>query len=111
MTRRILIVDDDHEMVRTLRDIFHLRGWDTGEAYSGEEAIDAQQTQGFDRVIMDIKMPGIGGLAARQALHRQFPQLPIILMTAQRPADLDAGDAPVIAKPIDLPALFTMLDS
>jgi DNA-binding response OmpR family regulator len=42
MKSRILIVDDDHDMVRTLRDILRHRGWETGEAHSGNEAMEAQ---------------------------------------------------------------------
>lgn len=110
MSRRILIVDDDKEMVRTLRDIFSLRGWDTGVAYSGQEAIDAQKQAPFDRVLMDVKMPGIDGVAAHKVLKRLFPKLPVVLMTAHRVADVEATTAKIVTKPLDLPALFTMLD-
>ena len=107
---RILIVDDDREMVRTLRDIFNLRGWDTGEAYSGEEAITAQKNTPFDRVLMDIKMPGLDGIAAHKALRRLFPRLPVVLMTAHRVSDVGETTAHIVTKPLDLPALFAMLD-
>ena len=111
MSRRILIVDDDRDMVRTLSDIFKLRGWDTGQAYSGDEAISAQQAGAYDRVLMDIKMPGLDGIAAHKSLIRMFPKLLVVLMTAHRVADLDYTSAPVITKPIDLPALFAMLET
>ena len=111
MTRRILIVDDDRDMVRTLCDIFKLRGWDTGQAFSGDEAITAQKTGKYDRVLMDIKMPGLDGIAAYKALSRLFPKLPVVLMTAHRVADVEHTSARVITKPIDLPALFAMLEA
>ena len=111
MSRRILIVDDDRDMVRTLRDIFRLRGWDTGEAYSGDEAISAQQASAFDSVLMDIKMPGLDGIAAYKSLSRLFPKLPVVLMTAHRVADVEHTSARVVTKPLDLPALFTMLET
>ena len=111
MSRRILIVDDDRDMVRTLCDIFRLRGWDTGEAYSGDEAINAQQTAGYDRVLMDIKMPGLDGIAAYKSLSRLFPTLPVVLMTAHRVADVEHTSARVVTKPIDLPALFAILET
>ena len=111
MTRRILIVDDDRDMVRTLCDIFKLRGWDTGQAFSGDEAITAQKTGGYDRVLMDIKMPGLDGIAAHKALSRLFPKLPVVLMTAHRVADVEHTSARIITKPIDLPALFAMLET
>lgn len=111
MSRRILIVDDDRDMVRTLRDIFRLRGWDTGEAYSGDEAITAQKASAYDRVLMDIKMPGLDGIAAYKSLSRLFPKLPVVLMTAHRVADVEHTSARVVTKPLDLPALFNLLES
>jgi DNA-binding NtrC family response regulator len=111
MSRSILIVDDDRDMVRTLRDIFRLRGWDTGEAYSGDEAITAQKASAYDRVLMDIKMPGLDGVAAYKALSRLFPKLPVVLMTAHRVADVEHTSARVVTKPLDLPALFNILES
>ena len=111
MSRRILIVDDDREMVRTLCDIFKLRGWDTGEAYSGDAAINAQKAGGYDRVLMDIKMPGLDGIAAYKVLSRLFPKLPVVLMTAHRVADVEHTSARIVTKPIDLPALFAMLET
>jgi two-component system NtrC family response regulator/two-component system nitrogen regulation response regulator GlnG len=111
MSRRILIVDDDRDMVRTLCDIFTLRGWDTGKAYSGDEAIDAQKTSAYDRVLMDIKMPGLDGISAYKSLSRLFPKLPVVLMTAHRIADVEQTSARVVTKPLDLPALFNMLET
>lgn len=110
MKGRILIVDDNRAMVRTLRDILRLRGWDTGEAYSGDAAVKAQQEQPFDRVLMDIKMPGLDGIAAYKKLRRLFPRLTVILMTAHRIAEVEEVATRVIAKPLDLPALFDLLD-
>ena len=110
MSRSILIVDDDRDMVRTLCDIFRLRGWETGEAYSGQEAIEAQKEHPFDRVLMDVKMPGVDGVSAHKVIHGLFPELPVILMTAHRVADVEPTGAKVIAKPLDLAALFQLLD-
>lgn len=111
MKRRILIVDDDRAMVRTLSDILRLRGWETGEAYSGSEAIAAQKVQPYDHVLMDVKMPGIDGVAAYKALRRLFPRLPVVLMTAHRVADIEESAAQVMGKPLDLPALFALLEA
>lgn len=110
MSRSILIVDDDRDMVRTLCDIFRLRGWETGQAYSGQEAIDAQKQRPFDRVLMDVKMPGVDGVSAHKIMNGLFPKLPVILMTAHRVGDVEPTGARVLAKPLDLPALFQLLD-
>lgn len=115
MKPRVLVVDDDRLITRTLCDILRFRGWEAVAAYSGEEAIATQRKDGYTYVLMDMKMPGIGGLAAYRAMKSAEPQLRVILMTAFAPVEsmqkaLDEGVWRVISKPIDLPALFAMLD-
>ena len=110
MKSRILIVDDDPDMVTTLRDILRLRGWETGEAHSGNEAMEAQYRRPFDCVLMDIKMPGIDGVSASKVMRREFPELRVILMTAHEQTNVD-DTARIISKPLDLPALFELLES
>ena len=115
MRPRILVVDDDREMVKTLCDILRLHGWDTAEAYSGQEAIEAQERFGHSCVLMDIKMPGIDGLEAFKVMRETFPELRVILMTAHSSPDsmqhaVSQGAYRVVAKPLDLPALVALLE-
>ena len=115
MTRRILVVDDDHAMVRTLRDILTLQGWETEGAYSGEEAVQAACTHRYPVVLMDIKMPGMDGVEAFKAIKQGCPPAPtVILMTAHSTAETleEArleGATHVLSKPIDLPSLMELL--
>ena len=114
MKPSILVVDDDPAMVRTLCDIFTLQGWDVGAAYSGEEAIEKQRERPHGFVLMDIRMPGIDGIEAYKAIHRQSPSTRVILMTAHATPEavqhaIDEGVWRVMPKPIDLPSLFRML--
>jgi two-component system sensor histidine kinase BarA len=114
MSPRILVVDDDRAMVKTLADIFRLRGWEVAAAHSGEEAVAVQRVQLFPHVLMDIKMPGIDGIAASRTIKEIAPSTHVILMTAHTaPEDLlsarTAGVATVLPKPIDLNSLFSML--
>jgi DNA-binding NtrC family response regulator len=115
MRPRILVVDDDREMVRTLCDILRLHGWETGEAYSGEEALELQREHEYPCVLMDIKMPGIDGISAFKAMKEAFPNCRVILMTAHGLPDVMAraareGPYRVVPKPLDLPALLALLD-
>lgn len=115
MRPRILVVDDDREMVRTLVDILRLHGWDTAEAYSGEEALAQQAEQKYPCVLMDIKMPGIDGISAFKAMKEAFPATRVILMTAHGLPDVMAqaareGPYRVVPKPLDLAALLALLD-
>lgn len=115
MTRRILVVDDDRAMVKTLCDIFRLRGWEPSGAYSGKEAVNLQQTDPFPVVLMDIKMPEMDGLTASKVMKRENADLRIFLMTAHigpyavREVMRD-GEYLVVQKPIDLPSLLSMLE-
>ncbi len=81
---RVLVVDD-HDLVRTgitrmLADIDGLQV--LGQAESGEEALKKVRELKPDVVLMDVKMPGIGGLEATRKLMRSQPDLKIIAVTA-----------------------------
>ena len=110
----ILVVDDDRAMVRTLCDIFRRRGWQPTAAYSGEQALETQQHHRFDWVLMDVKMPGLDGIATFKKMRETAPGQRAILMTAHTSAESTeearrSGVSGVIPKPIDLPALFDAL--
>jgi two-component system response regulator FlrC len=113
--RRILIVDDDRQMVETLSDVLRLRGWDPEGAFSGEEAIDVLRRGPFAAVVMDIKMPGIDGVTALKRMRDEWPELPVVLMTAHASKDLiveaeQAGAARVFPKPVEPAVLLQHLD-
>ena len=110
----ILIVDDDRDMVRTLCDIFRLRGWESLGAHSGEEAVEQQRQERHPVVLMDVKMPGMDGLTAFREMKRDTPGTRVILMTAYLSEDVRAdaereGAWRVIQKPVDLASLFALL--
>jgi CheY-like chemotaxis protein len=113
MKPRILVVDDDKSMVKTLCDILRLRGWQVHAAHSGEEAVAIMRATPSSHVLMDIKMPGIDGIAASQAIRDSAPDTRVILMSAHSsPGEIDQARATgvrFISKPIDLPSLFAML--
>lgn len=114
MTDRILIVDDDPLMVRTLCDVLRRRGYDTEGLSSGEAAIAAAESDCPSAVVMDIKMPGISGVDAFRALRARRPGLQVILMTAYSAPDIladaaRAGVEHILHKPFALPLLLEML--
>ena len=101
-------------MVKTLCDILRLRGWDAEAAHSGEEALAIMSATPFPIVLMDIKMPGIDGISASQAIRDAVPDTRVILMSAHSsPEEIDhvrsKGSVRFLSKPIDLPSLFAML--
>jgi len=101
---RILIVDDDSSIRRALHNTLHGMGFVVDDASSGEAAMDAVQDTGYDVVLMDINMPGIGGIRACREIRKNLPRLGIIMLTVRdREEDkisaLDAGADDYITKP------------
>jgi len=108
------VVDDDRQMVRTLCDVLQRRGYQPHGVHSGEEAVQALSAEPWKAVIMDIRMPGMSGVAACRAMRAQQPDLRVILMTAYSSPDVladaaAAGVEQVLPKPLVLPLLFERL--
>ncbi len=113
---KILLVDD-HELFRSgmkgilqTRDDFVV----TDEAASGEEAIDKVRKSVPDLVLMDVNMPGIGGMEATRRLQRIHPDLPVIAVTAlsEDPFPnqlLDAGARGFLTKATPADELFVAI--
>jgi CheY-like chemotaxis protein len=116
---RILIVDDDSRMTRTLADIFSMAGHKPVEANSGPQALDLARTQPFDCVLTDVRMPGMDGVELHRQLHQVQPGLPVVLMTAYASDEiirkgLSEGVVGVFDKPLDISSMlgfFTSLAS
>jgi len=112
--RRVLVVDDDRTMVKTLADILGQQGWIVSTAHSGAEAVNSAATQRFDVVLMDIKMPGIDGVDAFKAIRKQQPNVRVVLMTAyaapDRLAEAErAGVLRIMPKPVNLAELLDLI--
>ncbi len=104
---RILIVDDDRRMTRTLADIFSVVGHESVEATSGAQALELARTQTFDCVLTDVRMPEMDGVELHRQLHLAQPGLPVMLMTAYAADEiirkgLDEGVVGVFDKPLDV---------
>jgi two-component system response regulator HydG len=102
---KILIVDDDHRMTRTLADILTISGFEAVEVGSGREALDMIALQKFDCVLTDVKMPEMDGVELHRLIHQTQPGLPVILMTAYAAEELirqglDDGIVGVFDKPL-----------
>ncbi len=77
----ILLVDDDEMVLQTIGDFLVRRGHRVKTAADGSEALRLMDGDPPDLVISDIQMPGMGGIAFLKAVRRQFPDLPVILVT------------------------------
>ena len=79
----ILIMDDEATLRQTLARILQQAGFEVTTAENGEQGISFLKTTDFDLVFMDLRMPGIAGLDALKLIHAQYPNLPVVLFTAQ----------------------------
>jgi two-component system cell cycle response regulator DivK len=105
----ILIVEDNEKNLKLVRDILQYRGYRTIEATSAEEGIALAASQLPDLILMDIRLPGMDGMAALQALRADptTAGIAIVAVTASvMPEDRDrfaeAGFDGFIEKPIDV---------
>jgi two-component system KDP operon response regulator KdpE len=110
----VLIVDDERSIRVSLRTILTGLDFVIVEAARGEEALSLVRTAQFDVVLLDINMPGIGGIDVCRTMRRNSPKLPIIMLTVQGSEDrkveaLDAGADDYITKPFQLRELIARI--
>lgn len=79
---RILVVDDDKEIVGAIKKRLELEGYEVVPAYNGLEALDVLMEQEIQLLIIDIMMPGMDGLSATMKI-RESKNIPIIILSAK----------------------------
>lgn len=80
---QILLVDDEMAIRRALRPPLLELGFQVAEASRGEEALLLLRSQNFDAVLLDINMPGIGGVETLRRIRSFAPRLPILMLTVR----------------------------
>jgi two-component system, OmpR family, KDP operon response regulator KdpE len=110
----VLIVDDERSIRLSLRTILSNLGFMIIEAARGEEAVALVRTAQFDVVLLDINMPGMGGVEVCRIMRKTSPHLPIVMLTVQGSEDnkveaFDAGADDYITKPFQLRELIARL--
>jgi len=111
---RILLVEDDDALREALADTLMLGGYDYLEAASAEAALQLLQQDSVSMVVSDVNMPGMDGHALLRTLRSQYPQLPVLLMTAygtvqQAVAAMRDGAADYLVKPFAPKALLELI--
>jgi len=110
---RILVVDDEPQIRRVLRATLTGHGYEFHEARTGEEALEAIRASRFDLVLLDVNMPGMGGLETCRAI-RSGSEVAIIMLTVRdseqdKVAALDAGADDYVTKPFSTPELLARI--
>lgn len=111
---KVLVVDDDRRMVRTICDILNVKGHEAIAAYTGEEAVEKVKSDNPDCVLMDIKMPGVNGIEILKMIKSLLPELPVLLMSAyateeQTEEAKKYGAYTLLPKPFDIQMVLSFL--
>lgn len=112
---RILVVDDNEEFCRNVKDIVELKGYTVATAYDGFKALELVKQNGFDLVLMDIRMPVIDGVETFKKVKKIAPDTPVIMVTAFAVEDLirealREGAFGSLKKPLDFDKLFKLIE-
>lgn len=109
MKAKLLVADDDEEVLAALSDALRSEGYEVAVARNGREAIEHFHEGHIDIALLDLKMPIKGGWETFERLTTIHPLLPIIVITAcpdQYPLAVAAGVGALMEKPLDLPLLL-----
>ena len=86
---KILVVDDEKDVCDTLKDIFIKEGYEVETALSGKEAIFKVQTEKPDLILLDIRMPEMGGIEVLKKVKEIDNDIPVAIITAHE--DIEAA--------------------
>ncbi len=109
-----MITDDNHDLRQALRCTLQGLGFEITECCNGEQAIKEIKHRNYDIVLLDINMPGMGGIEACRELRRLSPRLETLMLTVRDNEEdkvkaLDAGADDYITKPFSMPELAARL--
>lgn len=83
MKKSILLVEDEENLLKTIRMNLELEGFEVISAIDGLSAVEIWQPYKFDLIILDVMLPGIDGFAVCEAIRKKDRELPILFLTAK----------------------------
>ncbi len=112
----ILIVDDEADMLWFISKMYQPLGYETLTAGSGMEALKIVEECGekIDLIILDLKMPGMGGIEVLKTIRKHHPKLPVIILTALRDKEQECealGIEAFIKKPYSMKELNARIEA
>lgn len=111
---RVLVVDDEPAIRRALRPPLTELGFEMIEASRGEMALELLRTEPFDAVLLDVNMPGIGGIETLRRMRAVAPRLPILMLTVRDREEekvnaLELGADDYVTKPFGVRELIARI--
>ena len=113
MSERVLVVDDDKQMLKAVTNALSARGYDVLTAATGESALEIVAEEEPDLVLLDLRLPGIEGREVIERL-RTWSELPVIVISVREGQDdkvaaLDAGADDFVTKPFGMKELLARM--
>jgi two-component system OmpR family response regulator len=108
---RVLVIDDEEELVSTLVERMTLRGIKAFGALTAQEGLRFLQEQDITVIILDVMMPGMDGLELLKRIKKMYPQIQVILLTGrgsekESEIGIAEGAFDYLIKPIDIEELI-----
>jgi len=111
---KVLVVEDDPGILRTVADNLRFENYDVITAMDGETAFMLQREQQADLIVLDLMLPRMSGLDLCRKLRREDDQVPVLVLTARseeadRVLGLDLGADDYVTKPFSVPELMARI--
>jgi DNA-binding response OmpR family regulator len=112
---RVLLVDDEDEMVSALAERLCLRGVEADWVTSGEDAISRATDKEYEVVVLDVKMPGMSGLETMERIQKLQPETKVIFLTGHGSVSdfnscIEAGACFYLMKPTSIELLIEKMN-
>jgi DNA-binding response OmpR family regulator len=113
---KVLLVDDEKELVSTLAERLSLRGIHADWAASGEDALELAEAMAYDIAVLDVKLPRISGLDLKKRLQLKSPHTKFIFVTGHGSEDdfkvgsAEAGEGYYLVKPVNIEGLIEKMN-
>jgi DNA-binding response OmpR family regulator len=113
---RVLLVDDEIELVSTLAERLSMRGIDADWADSAEAALDLVRTNGYDLAVLDVKIPKMSGIHLKKEIEAIQPSMRFIFMTGHgsqkdfEEGAAEAGAGYYLVKPVKIEVLMEKMN-
>lgn len=107
---KILLVDDEEDLVRTLSERMNMRNFGTDIALNGEAALKLVENEVPDVMVLDLKMPGIDGMEVLRRVKKYYPEIQVIILTGHgsekdEKEALELGAYCYLTKPVNIDKL------
>ncbi|MBI5594129.1 MAG: response regulator [Deltaproteobacteria bacterium] len=113
---RVLLVDDEEQLVSTLAERLALRGIEARWVTSSMDALELVKTETFDLAILDVKLPKMNGLELKKRLQTLHPEMKFLFLTGHGSEDdfkigaAEAGEDFYLVKPVKIESLLDKMN-